>query len=127
MTTPVDDFGMLWMVATPKATGAYQLLEIDARQGGGISTQRIRLPIGVNTIIVSWTGASALSLQLRNPQNTIYHVVIIPASAGRASRFVTVEAPIRAAGYDLTLSATSVDADDIAKAVAGVKIIPSNL
>lgn len=127
MTTPVDDFGMLWMVATPKNLGAHQLLEIDARQGGGISASRIRLPIGVNTVMVSWTGASALTLQLRNPQNAIYHTVIIPASTSRTQRTVVTDMPIRANGYDLTLSAASTDADDLTKAVAGVKIIPSTL
>lgn len=124
MTTPIPDPSLPWAVLRPLTVGTFQLLTVQARSSGSDPT-RMALPVGVNTVMVTWTGSGQLNIQLRNASNAIYRTVNIAASS--AARQVSFPVPVPAAGHTILLEASAVTADDVAKAVAGIQIIPSAL
>lgn len=124
MTTPIPDPSLPWAVLRPLTVGTFQLLTIQARSSG-THTNRTNLPVGVNTVMVTWTGSGQLNIQLRNTSNAIYRSMSIPASS--AARQLSFPAPVPDAGHTISLEASAVSADDVAKAVAGIQIIPSSM
>lgn len=124
-----EEFATMWAVMRPEATG-YQFLRAQKTQGVTpvvVPTSRsgIPLPEGVPLVVIDWTGAASLIIQVRLNGATYLTENVASATHG-TRRMVTLYLPVESAGHTLDVTGSGITQDDLDKARCGVQIIPSS-
>lgn len=86
-------------------------------------TNEIPLPIGVNTVQVTYTGGSSVITDVRFTDGTKLRPAVLQFEAGAGTRIGIVDVPVPTAGTTLTFTMQNVPASDVGLPIFGVKVM----
>ena len=122
MTTPNTewlDFFQAYSLS-PLAAG----FQFAHAQGSKLAkSNEIPLPIGVNTVQVTYTGGSSVVTDVRFTDGKKLRPAVLQFEAGAGTRIGIVDVPVPTAGTTLTFTMQNAPASDVGLPIFGVKIM----